>query len=89
MNEALTKMAVERAEIVVLIEQGAEIAKIVSNVFWRNGGVFPPFPGIWLIRHARAGTEARVPNFPDDRFVRRIVDQLHFRCVWLRLKFSH
>ena len=67
-------MAVERAEIIVLIEERAEIAQILSNIVRRHRGIFPSFPGIGLVRHARARPQSSIANFPDHRFVFGIVD---------------
>ena len=89
MDETLPEMAVERAEIIVLIEKRAEIAQVFSDVVRRNRRIFPSFPGIGLVRHARARPQSSIANFPDHRFVHRIVDQFHFRCVHLRLERGH
>src|SRR5437870_9737773 len=65
MHEALTEMAVERAEITKLVEERAKIAQILSNVVRRNRRILPAFPRVRLVRHTRARAEPRVANFPD------------------------
>ena len=89
MDEALTEMAIERAEIIIFIQQGAEIAQIPADVIRRNSGIFPAFPRVRLIRHTRAGAEPRITNFPDDLFMFWVVNESHRRWIRLRLQLGH
>src|SRR5262249_20962022 len=48
MNASLSEMPVERRPVFIFFVEFAQIAKISTNLFWRDGRVLPSFPGQWF-----------------------------------------
>ena len=76
-DAALAEVAVEIADVVVLVEQLAEVAQVAAELLRRDGGVLPPFPRVAACRgRERRGAEARLADAPDQLLLLRVVEQL-------------
>ena len=73
-DAALAEVAVEVALVAVLVEELAQIAKVVPESRGRDGGILPPFPRAQLARHVGGGAEARLAHGPDEALAFRVAE---------------
>ena len=67
-DAGLAEVAVEIAAVAVLVEQRAQLAKVLAEVLRIDGGILPTFPRVALAGNERGRAEARLADGPDHLF---------------------
>src|ERR1051326_1655584 len=79
MDASHAEMAIERAEVFVLLIELAKIAQVRAKFFGCDGRIFPSFPRDRLAGNERRRSQTRLANLPDGLLVLRVVVELHGR----------
>ena len=77
MHTGVAEVAVERAFIVVVLHELAQVAKIGAKFLGRDGGIFEAFPAQGLIGNVGGDPEARFANVPDAAGLARVGEHPH------------
>src|SRR5208337_5483916 len=79
-HAGVAEVSVERAVVVKVLHQPAQVAEVSAEFVGRDGGIFEAFPAQRLAGNMRSHAQARLANIPDAAGQTRVGEQAHVGC---------